>query len=174
MSPFLFPHPPQLPEPQAPASPDQEEMMAYEDQGMMQEGMMQEGMMPQEMMGQEMMAPGQEQMMPPMAEYGMMIGGYDMPYAEYGMPMGANPMNYMGRTKQWYQDGGELDEYAPGGEPPKGQIVKRSDYADEAAYQLALRKAYLNGFPHLTSVYTLVPDNVFRKATIASTSFAFN
>jgi hypothetical protein len=153
--------PPQLPEPQAPASPDQEEMMAYEDQGMMQEGMMPEDMMAQEMMGQEMMAPGQEQMIPPMAEYGMMIGGYDMPYAEYGMPMGANPMNYMGRTKQWYQDGGELDEYAPGGEPPKGQIVKRSDYADEAAYQLALRKAYLNAQKDGQQIWVQKPDGQY-------------
>ena len=143
--------PPQLPEPQAPASPDQEQMMAYEDQDMMQE----------DMMPQEMMAPGQEQMMPPMAEYGMMIGGYDMPYAEYGMAMGANPMNYMGRTKQWYEEGGELDEYPNGGEPPKGQIVKRSDYADEAAYQLALRKAYLNAQKDGQQIYTLKPDGSY-------------
>jgi hypothetical protein len=133
--------PPQLPEPQAPASPDQEDMMAYEDQ--------------------EMMMQGQEQMMPPMAEYGMMIGGYDMPYAEYGMAMGANPMNYMGRTKQWYEDGGELDEYPDGGEPPKGQIVKRSDYADEAAYQLALKKAYLKAQKSGEQIYVQQPDGKY-------------
>jgi hypothetical protein len=148
--------PPQLPEPQAPASPDQEQMMAYEDQGMMQEGMMQEGMMPQ-----EMMQPGQEQMIPPMAEYGMMIGGYDMPYAEYGMAMGANPMNYMGRTKEWYQDGGELDEYQDGGEPPKGQIIKRSDYADDAAYQLALKKAYLKAQKDGQQIYVQEPNGKY-------------
>lgn len=138
--------PPQLPEPQAPASPDQEDMMAYEDQEMMQEGMM-----PQ----------GEEQMLPPMAEYGMMIGGYDMPYAEYGMPMGANPMNYMGRTKEWYEDGGELDEYPDGGEPPKGQIIKRSDYADNAAYQLALKKAYLKAKDNGQQIWVQEPNGKY-------------
>jgi hypothetical protein len=138
--------PPQLPEPQAPASPDQEDMMAYEDQEMMQE---------------DMMPQGEEQMLPPMAEYGMMIGGYDMPYAEYGMPMGANPMNYMGRTKEWYEDGGELDEYPDGGEPPKGQIIKRSDYADNAAYQLALKKAYLKAKDNGQQIWVQEPNGKY-------------
>lgn len=96
-----------------------------------------------------------------MADYGMDMGGYDMPFAEYGMAMGANPMNYMGRTKQWYEDGGELLEYPVGGEPPKGQIVKRSDYADEAAYQLALKKAYLKAQKDGQKIYTLKPDGSY-------------
>lgn len=59
--------------------------------------------------GQEQMMGAPEQQMmeqaPPMAQYGMTLGGYDMPFydmpeAEYGMAMGANPSNYQGRPKR--------------------------------------------------------------------------
>lgn len=57
---------------------------------------------------QQMPDPG----MQPMAQYGMSMGGYDMPFydlpeAEYGMPMGTGmSQNYMGNRKKMYQDGG--------------------------------------------------------------------
>ena len=60
-------------------------------------------------MPQQMPEPG----MAPMAQYGMTMGGYDMPFydipeAEYGMPMGTGmSQNYMGRRKFIHQDGGE-------------------------------------------------------------------
>jgi hypothetical protein len=68
----------------------QEEMMAQQGQPMSEE----EAMMMQ-----------QQQQAPPMAMYGMSMGGYDMPFfdipqAEYGMAMGANPNNYQGRPKR--------------------------------------------------------------------------
>lgn len=54
----------------------------------------------------------------PMAQYGMSMGGYDMPFgesipqAEYGMAMGANPRNYMGRNSSpMYARGGALNRY---------------------------------------------------------------
>jgi len=96
-----------------------------------------------------------------MADYGMDMGGYDMPFAQYGMAMGANPMDYMGDASQFYEDGGELETYPVGGEPPKGQIVKRSDYADEAAYQLALKKAYMKSQKDGQKIYTLKPDGSY-------------
>jgi hypothetical protein len=53
-----------------------------------------------------------EPSMAPMAQYGMTMGGYDMPFydlpeAEYGMPMGTGmSQNYMGNHRHRYQDGG--------------------------------------------------------------------
>lgn len=74
---------------------------------------------PQEMSSGEPIAqpqPMPQQMpeagMAPMAQYGMSMGGYDMPFydipqAEYGMPMGSGmSQNYMGRKKRIYDDGG--------------------------------------------------------------------
>jgi hypothetical protein len=108
-------------------------------------------------MSEEQMQGQQEQMMAyggiPMAEYGMMMGGYDMPFdlpeAEYGMPMGVTSRNYMGREPMYarggisYDDAHDLYTMGGGGEPPNSKVVKRSDYgADEAgekAYQRALR-----------------------------------
>jgi len=53
-----------------------------------------------------------------MAQYGMSMGGYDLPYgddipeAEYGMAMGVNSRNYMGRPKSpMYARGGALRTY---------------------------------------------------------------
>jgi hypothetical protein len=95
---------------------------------------------------------GQEQQGPPMAMYGMSMGGYDMPFydgyddeedipeAEYGMSMGSGmSQNYQGRPKP-----------IPGSGPmfplPKaddGKIIKRSDYPDEASFEKALFTADL-------------------------------
>ena len=145
--------PPELPEPQAPS---QEDMM------MQQQGQPQ---MPQEM---------QQQMLPPMAAYGMEMGGYDFPYlpmAEYGMPMGANPMNYMGRTKHWYEEGGELSQYAPGGEPPKdGVILKRSDYATQADYEKALKLWYYKNGKAGTKLYVQQADGQYKPISFKYTA----
>jgi len=120
--------------------------------------------MPEEQVGsaiQSVMAElqgGQQQMMEaPMAQYGMSMGGYDMPFydmpeAEYGMAMGANPQNYQGRKRDmrgsgpmFYKNGGnsprpqvkKLIQYGPG-----GITIKRSDYKTEDEYQRALHDAY--------------------------------
>ncbi len=59
----------------------------------------------------------------PMAQYGMSMGGYDVPYtdvetgdfleqAQYGMPMGVNSGNYVGRPHTpRYARGGGLNQY---------------------------------------------------------------
>lgn len=66
----------------------------------------------------------------PMAQYGMAMGGYDMPFAdsipqaEYGMAMGANPRNYMGRNNSsMYARGGALNRYQTQGEVKERQKV---------------------------------------------------
>jgi hypothetical protein len=66
--------------------------------------------------GQPVAQPGE--MEQPMAQYGMAMGGYDLPYgddmpeAEYGMAMGINSRNYMGRPKSaMYARGGALRTY---------------------------------------------------------------
>ena len=56
-------------------------------------------------MGLDQAAMQGQMQMPPMAMYGMAMGGYDLPFYEmpeaaYGMAMGANSNNYMGRTKR--------------------------------------------------------------------------
>ena len=71
-------------------------------QGGGQEQMMQQ----QPMSEEEAMMMQQQQQAPPMAQYGMSMGGYDMPFydipeAEYGMAMGAGmSQNYQGRPKR--------------------------------------------------------------------------
>jgi hypothetical protein len=98
----------------------------------------------------QQMQGGQEQMMaqqpqeqgPPMAMYGMSMGGYDMPFydeqeyeeelpeADYGMPMGTGmSQNYQGRTKPLIKAG-------------DGWIIKRSDYQTDAEYERAINNAY--------------------------------
>lgn len=63
----------------------------------------------------------------PMAQYGMSLGGFDVPYtdtetgdfleqAQYGMAMGVNSGNYMGRPHTpHYRRGGGLDQYQTAG-----------------------------------------------------------
>ena len=105
--------------------------------------------------GEEQMMLQEEQQAPPMAMYGMSMGGYDMPFyeapeydeddipeAEYGMAMGSGmSQNYQGRPKP-----------IPGSGPmyplPKasdGWIIKRSDYpagsAGDAQYERAVYNA---------------------------------
>lgn len=90
-----------------------------------------------------------------MAQYGMEMGGYAMPdYMAYG-----------GSPSYSYARGGSIPRYTGGGEPPKGIIVKRSDYANDEtgnkAYQLALRKAKLKADDSGEKIYTLKPDGTY-------------
>jgi hypothetical protein len=63
--------------------------------------------------------------MAPMAQYGMSMGGYDMPFydlpeAEYGMPMGTGmSQNYMGNRRRMYATGGDLPVANDGTPRPK-------------------------------------------------------
>lgn len=146
--------PPPLPAPINPnAAPPQDQQM-----------MPQQGMDPQAAMA-EQMNQGQPVAMPSpedqqmMAQFGMTMGGFDMPYAEYGMQMGITSKNFQGRAQDGMfmsgegipsydnlghtmtRDKGSMPAMQGGGTPPDGIIVKRSDYADDAAYQMALKKA---------------------------------
>jgi len=90
-----------------------------------------------------------------MAQYGMEMGGYAMPdYMAYG-----------GSPSYSYARGGSIPRYTGGGEPPKGQIVKRSDYANDATgdagYQIALRKAKLKADKSGEKIYTLKADGTY-------------
>ena len=104
----------------------------------------------EEMMAMQQQDPQQMQEAP-MAMYGMQMGGYDMPFNQYAY----------GGSPSYYSRGGDIPKYGPGGEPPKGQIVKRSDYADDAAYNIALRKAKLRADKSGESIYTLKPDGTY-------------
>jgi hypothetical protein len=87
---------------------------------------------------QQMPDPG----MQPMAQYGMSMGGYDMPFydlpeAEYGMPMGTGmSQNYMGRRKRMYAGGGDLPK-AENGDETVGGIKARpvDDFSQGEGWQ---------------------------------------
>ena len=127
-----------------------EQVMA-QAQGGGQEQMMAEQQMPQEqpMSEEEAMMMQQQQMQqqaPPMAQYGMSMGGYDMPFydmpeAAYGMAMGSGmSQNYQGRPKR-----------IPGSGPITGMVKAQEGIEvpynaawenDPAAREQALRLAY--------------------------------
>jgi hypothetical protein len=114
-------------------------------QGGGQEQMMQQQPMSEEeamMMQQQQM----QQQAPPMAQYGMSMGGYDMPFydmpeAAYGMAMGSGmSQNYQGRPKR-----------IPGSGPITGMVKAQEGIEvpynaawenDPAAREQALRLAY--------------------------------
>lgn len=83
----------------------------------------------QQPMEQQMPDPG----MQPMAQYGMSMGGYDMPFydlpeAEYGMPMGTGmSQNYMGNKRRMYARGGDLPLAENGDEIVSGIKAKPVD-----------------------------------------------
>ena len=89
---------------------------------------------------QQMQQPMDESMMPPMAQYGMSMGGFEYPYetdlpeAEYGMAMGANPRNYMGRPKSaMYARGGALERYQQQGAVATGDEIDITGMTPEQA-----------------------------------------
>jgi hypothetical protein len=109
--------------------------------------------------GQEQPAPEQMMQAPPMAQYGMSIGGYDMPFydmpeAEYGMAMGANSNNYQGRSRRIPASGPITDMV----KASDGIIVKRADYKTDDEYQQALRRAYVQSGRGKQKIYVIQPD----------------
>jgi hypothetical protein len=103
------------------AREEQQESAQYEQQETPEYD--EQEMMPQEMMPQQMSQFGGASM----AEYGMSMGGYDLPFAEYGMPMGTGvSQNYMGRERNMRAYGG-IPKYAPGGDPVRPKQIKRVD-----------------------------------------------
>ena len=89
-------------------------------------------------MPQQMPEPG----MAPMAQYGMSMGGYDMPFydlpeAEYGMPMGTGmSQNYMGNRRRMYAMGGDLPIAIDGTPRPKEtRSVSAEDYNKATDYE---------------------------------------
>jgi hypothetical protein len=136
----------------------QEQMMA-EQQPMSEEEAM--------MMQQQQM----QQQAPPMAQYGMSMGGYDMPFfdipqAEYGMSMGAGmSQNYQGRPKR-----------IPGSGPITAMVkaqdgieVKRGDYATEQEFQNALRRAYVQSQRGKQKIYVVKPDGTKVEQKVSAT-----
>jgi hypothetical protein len=87
-------------------------------------------------MPQQMPQPG----MAPMAQYGMSMGGYDMPFvpeAEYGMPMGSGmSQNYMGNSNSMYAYGGDLPIAQDGITRPKDtRNVSNEEYNKATDYE---------------------------------------
>jgi hypothetical protein len=105
-----------------------------------------EQMMQEQPMSEEEAMMMQQQQAPPMAMYGMSMGGYDMPFfdipqAEYGMAMGSGmSQNYQGRPKPIRGSGPmfPLAKAQDGIEVPYNPAWEN----DPAAKRAALRKAY--------------------------------
>jgi hypothetical protein len=84
----------------------------------------------------------------PMAQFGMSMGGYDVPYtdvetgdfleqAQYGMPMGVNSGNYVGRPHTpRYARGGALNQYQTAGAVPAEDKAIDIDATDKTDAEL--------------------------------------
>lgn len=124
----------------------------------------QEQQMPQEqpMSEEEAMMMQQQQMQqqaPPMAMYGMSMGGYDMPFydipeAEYGMAMGANPNNYQGRPKRIPGSGPMF----PLTKAQDGIEIKEDPNWTPEQRDAALRKAYVQSGRGKQKIYVVKAD----------------
>jgi hypothetical protein len=133
-----------------------------------QEGQGQE-MAQQPMSEEEAMMMQQQQQAPPMAQYGMSMGGYDMPFydvpqAEYGMSMGAGmSQNYQGRSNRVPASGPITGMV----KAQDGIIIKRSDYKTDAELQNALKRAYIQSKKSKQKIYIQNPDgkNVEQKVS---------
>ena len=128
-------------------------------QGGGQEQMMQQQPMSEEeamMMQQQQM----QQQAPPMAQYGMSMGGYDMPFydmpeAAYGMPMGSGmSQNYQGRPKR-----------IPGSGPITGMVkaqegieIKEDPNWTPEQRDAALRRAYVQSERGKKKIYIVKAD----------------
>jgi len=109
--------------------------------------------MPQQMPTGEAIAMSPEMMQQAqMAQYGMSMGGYDLPFAQYGMAMGANPQNYFGRERSipgsgsMFPDKGYIRKFATGGDTtpkvtPDEQKIIDEKWNGKTDEYLAFKKA---------------------------------
>ena len=147
------------------------QQVMQQGQGGGQEQMGQEG---QPMSEEEAMMMQQQQMQqqaPPMAEYGMSMGGYDMPFfdipqAEYGMSMGAGmSQNYQGRSER-VPASGPITRMV---KAQDGIIVKRSDYKTDAELQNALKRAYIQSKKNKQKIYVQNLDGTNVEQKVSAT-----
>jgi len=115
----------------------------------------------------------EEQMAPPMAAYGMSMGGYDMPFydmpeAEYGMSMGTGiSQNYQGRPKR-IPASGPITRMVKARD---GIEVKRADYKTDAEFQQALRRAYVQSGRGKEKIYVIQPDGKKVEQKVSATGY---
>jgi len=115
----------------------------------------------------------EEQMAPPMAAYGMSMGGYDMPFydmpeAEYGMSMGTGmSQNYQGRPKR-IPASGPITRMVKARD---GIEVKRADYKTDAEFQQALKRAYVQSGRGKEKIYVIQPDGKKVEQKVSATGY---
>jgi hypothetical protein len=123
----------------------QEQIMpTYQPQAQQQAEGMEQGApqmpqdIPQQMPSGEQIAMSPEMMQQAqMAQYGMSMGGYDLPFAQYGMAMGANPQNFYGRqgsipgSGPMFSDSGYTRKYAEGGDTTPKVTAEEQKIIDE-------------------------------------------
>lgn len=115
----------------------------------------------------------EQQMAPPMAAYGMSMGGYDMPFydmpeAEYGMSMGAGmSQNYQGRPKR-IPASGPITRMVKARD---GVEVKRADYKTDEEFKQALKRAYVQAGRGKEKIYVIQPDGKRVEQKVSATGY---
>ena len=131
-------------------------------QGGQGQEMAQQPPMSEEQMGQQA---------PPMAQFGMSMGGFDMPFydipqAEYGMPMGAGmSQNYQGRTKR-VPASGPITGMVKAAD---GIIVKEDPNWTPQQREAALRRAYVDSGRGKQKIYVQKADGTKVEQKVSAT-----
>jgi ribosomal protein S16 len=127
-------------------------MPQEEAQATIQEVMQQGQQNPQEEMaeGSQGQNPQEEMMEAPMAQYGMSMGGYGMPFHD-----------------TQYRDGGSLNRFDGGGStysiPKDAIVIDRSKYKTDAEYEVGRNLEFAKA--GTKPVYILYPDGKYKKVT---------
>ena len=104
----------------------------------------------QEVMQQGQQNPQEEMVEAPMAQYGMSMGGYDMPFHD-----------------TQYRDGGSINRFQGGGStysiPKDALVIDRSKYKTDEEYAIARNLEFAKA--GTKPVYILYPDGKYKKVT---------
>ena len=114
----------------------------------------QQQMSEEDMMAMQQQDPRQMQEAP-MAAYGMEMGGYDMPFADNSYEMA------FGGQRKFNKDHVTVLQFAGGGQPPDGKIIKRSDYQTDELYKAAVKREIYNNRATGVKVYTQNKDGKY-------------
>ena len=90
-----------------------------------------------------------------MAQYGMDMGGYDMPFTDNSYEMA------FGGQRKFNKDHVTVLKFQGGGQPPDGKIIKRSDYQTDELYKAAVKREMYNNRATGVKVYTQNKDGKY-------------
>jgi len=93
-----------------------------------------------------------------MAQYGMDMGGYDMPFTDNSYEMA------FGGQRKFNKDHVTVLKFQGGGQPPDGVIIKRADYQTDELYRAAVKREIYNNRGG-KKVYTLNKEGKYSSVT---------